>query len=113
MEEFILFFMQQLKGDIEITYFFYRSLFASFSFRFDNLIKVLYSVHRMQPPDDEEGDADAQGEAKEEGGQDDGRPEDYGEETDEDQYGEYDDELDYGNEQNDEEEEEDEASNSK
>jgi hypothetical protein len=47
IEEFALFFMKNFKGQLDLTFFFYRSLYAQFSLNLDNAIKVLYCLHKM------------------------------------------------------------------
>lgn len=95
VEEFALFFMKNFKCDIEMTYFFYRSLYISFSLNLENAIKVLYCMHKMTA---EEGEG---AEQKANAGGDDVQEEDeqpeYAQEED-DMYGEYDEEVDYGDE---------------
>lgn len=51
IEEFALFFMKNFKGYLDLTFFFYRPLYAQFSFNLENAIKVLYCLHKMTPED--------------------------------------------------------------
>lgn len=47
VEEFALFFMSTFRAELDITFFFYRSLYGQFSFNLENAIKVLYCLHKM------------------------------------------------------------------
>ena len=47
LEEFALFFMKNFRAELDMTYFFYRSLYGQFSFNLENAIKVLYCLHKM------------------------------------------------------------------
>jgi len=51
IEEFALFFMKNFRGQLDLTYFFFRPLYAQFSFNLDSAIKVLYCLHKMSPDD--------------------------------------------------------------
>jgi hypothetical protein len=105
IEEFALFFMKNFRGQLDMTYFFYRSLYGQFSFNLENAIKVLYCLHKMTPEEGLEGvqedDANSADDEQDEAAQ-------YGLDEEDDSYGDYDEEEDYGDEGESQEQEDEE-----
>jgi hypothetical protein len=104
VEEFALFFLKNFRAELDLTLFFYRSLYAQFSFNLENAIKVIYCLHKMTVDEGEGVEDEPNHGFKEED-----HMADYDQYEEDNQYGDYGEEVDYGDEGDYKQEDEDEA----